>query len=103
MAVHCKPPLTRNSTLVTPTLSEALADIVTVLLRETVLPFSGFVIETVGCTISLGGVGVGEGTGVGVEVGVGVGVGVGILVETVKFIAGVEMVLPTKSYALAVA
>jgi hypothetical protein len=73
-------PLTRNLTFVTPTLSVAVAVIVTVVLRVTLPPLIGFVKETAGFVVSIAGVGVGLGVDVGIGVGVGalVGVGVGV-------------------------
>jgi len=71
---------------VTPTLSEAFAVMMTVLLRFTILPLRGLVIETIGGVVStivvgvgveVGGTGVGVGVPVGVEEGRVVGVGVG--------------------------
>src|SRR5689334_24819701 len=52
VSVHCKTPLTKNSTRVTPTLSLAVAVIVIVDLRATSAPFAGLVIETVGGVVS---------------------------------------------------
>ena len=52
MSVHCKLPLTENSTRVTPTLSVAVAVIVTFDLRATIALIAGFVIATVGAMLS---------------------------------------------------
>ena len=64
--MQTRDPFAENSTRATPTLSEAVAVILTMLLRPTVLPFAGAVIETVGGVVSTG---TGVGVGVGVEVG----------------------------------
>ena len=47
VSVHCNDPLTKNSTRATPTLSFAVAVIVTFDFRATTPPFAGFVIDTV--------------------------------------------------------
>ena len=75
MSVSLFWPSTRNSTRLTPTLSEALA--ATLNVPDTAAPLAGEVIETDGALVSGVGVGVGVG-GVGVGVGVGGGVGFGI-------------------------
>src|SRR5689334_8527252 len=50
VSVDCSTPSRRNSTLVTPTLSLALA--VTLTVADTVAPFAGAVIEAVGAVVS---------------------------------------------------
>ena len=72
--------LTRNSTLVTPTLSDAFALIVILELGTTVALFFGAVMATVGLVRSALGVGVRVGVAVGVWVGVNVAVGKGVFV-----------------------
>jgi len=67
---------TENSTLLTPTLSEAVAVMVTVVPCFTVLALRGFVIFTVGDVVS----GTRGGVGVNVLVGNGVDVGVEVIV-----------------------
>ena len=57
VSLHFKLLLTRNSTLVTPTLSDAEAIILMVLLRAMVLPSAGEVMEIAGGIMSSGGVG----------------------------------------------
>jgi len=84
VSVHFNEPLTRNSTFVTPTLSVAFALMVTVLFLETIVPFRGEIIVTVGAMVS--GRGVTDGIGVlvgdrGIEVLVATGVGVGVLLS----------------------
>ncbi len=91
MSVQRRLLLMENSTFVTPTLSVAVAVIVTEVLLATVLPFAGEVIATPGCIVSAERVGVG-GTGVAVGVGVEVGIGVGVEVE-VGVRAGVPPVI----------
>jgi len=54
VSVQTVVPLTRNSTFATPTLSVALAVIVTVLVARTIVPFWGLVIVSVGEMTSLG-------------------------------------------------
>src|SRR6266404_4851079 len=80
VSVQMSVPLTRNLTCVTPTLSDALAAIVTVLPLFTFAPFKGEVIATIGGMISGLIIGVGVGVKVGAGVVVGSGVGVGVLV-----------------------
>lgn len=62
-------------------LSDALAEIVTIVLFATVDPLRGEVIEAVGAIVSDEGVGVGVSVGVGVGVGEGTRVGIGVEVE----------------------
>ena len=72
---------TEKTTFEIPTFEDAFAEIVTIVFRLTVLPFSGFVIATLSpdCGVGVGvSVGVGVAVGPGVEVGVGVKVGVGV-------------------------
>jgi hypothetical protein len=54
VSVHKRLLFTLNSTFVTPMLSEAEAVIVTVVLRVTLLPLIGLVIDTVGFVVSKG-------------------------------------------------
>lgn len=67
MSVQTVTPFTRKSTLVTPTLSDAVAAIATVDLRATDVEV-GAVKETIGRIVSGGGVGVGVGVGIGVNI-----------------------------------
>ena len=87
---------TKNSTCVTPTLSDASAD--RVVFPDTVVSCNGSVRDTMGAVVS--DPGMGEGLGEGEGVGVGVGVGEGLLTITKT---GVEItVLSAASRATAV-
>ena len=79
VSVQLSTPFLRNSTLVTPILSEAVACTEIFVPRGTLLPFEGLVIVTVGLMVSPLGVGVLVGINVGVGVFVGTAtVGVGV-------------------------
>src|SRR5687767_6786879 len=52
---HCPTPSTKNATAVTPTLSLAVAPIVTTLFRNTREKYAGFVILTTGARVSTAG------------------------------------------------
>jgi hypothetical protein len=81
--VQISEPFTENSTLLIPTLSDALARIVTSELRVTEPPSDGLVIVTVGLVVSAVAVGVAVLVGLLVAVGgSGVAEGLGVFVGT---------------------
>ena len=95
------PPLPEiaNWTCLTATLSVAFAEMVTVLLRVTILPLVGEIILTVGRIVSLTGTDVGVKVGIGgtgVFVAAALAVGVGVL-NTIGVLVGIGQLSPIPS------